>query len=218
MNSTTIEIAWAAGFLEGEGGFVACRNKTSSFTISAVQVQREPLERLLRLFGGHLKGYHRKKYGLIHRWTVNGSHAVSVGFTIFPFMSVKRKAQIVRIVEEWKACPGKNNRWKTECPRGHSYGVFTTFRQLGKRHCVTCYPSYAQYVERENSPRPGTIVKDREYTHPTHCPRGHEYTPENTMINSHTNGRYCRTCANERRRRSFEGDAVTTKTQDETLQ
>ena len=32
----------------------------------------------------------------------------------------------------------------------------------------------------------------------THCPEGHEYTPENTIIDSH--GRSCRTCKRERER------------------
>jgi hypothetical protein len=38
----------------------------------------------------------------------------------------------------------------------------------------------------------------------THCPRGHEYTPENTKLNVGGKGRRCRTCHNEdmRRRRS----------------
>lgn len=37
----------------------------------------------------------------------------------------------------------------------------------------------------------------------THCPQGHEYTPENTIYYSYRNctrGRKCRTCHNEQRR------------------
>lgn len=30
----------------------------------------------------------------------------------------------------------------------------------------------------------------------THCPRGHAYEGDNLMVNKHTGGRYCRTCAN----------------------
>ncbi len=194
------EVYWAAGFLEGEGGFVAGQDN-SAFTISAVQLQREPLERLLRLFGGHLKAYVNKRGTLVHRWTVNGSHAVSVGFVIFSLMSVRRKAQIARLVELWKARPGRNNRWKASCPKGHVYGTVTTFRRLGKRHCIVCYPSYAKYAESENSPKPGTVVKSRAYKHPTHCRNGHAYEGENLMINSHTGSRYCRMCANARRRK-----------------
>lgn len=38
----------------------------------------------------------------------------------------------------------------------------------------------------------------------THCPKGHEYTPENTKPNVGGKGRRCRTCHNEdmRRRRA----------------
>lgn len=35
----------------------------------------------------------------------------------------------------------------------------------------------------------------------THCPQGHEYTPENTHVSASDNGRDCRTCSRERMRR-----------------
>lgn len=37
----------------------------------------------------------------------------------------------------------------------------------------------------------------------THCPQGHEYTPENTVIHSNNGGRICRTCKNEAGRRRY---------------
>jgi len=45
----TLDIAWVAGFLEGEGNFHA--DELRSVSISASQVQRAPLERLQALFG-----------------------------------------------------------------------------------------------------------------------------------------------------------------------
>ena len=142
------EVKWAAGFLEGEGGFVTHQNGTS-FTMSAVQLEREPLERLQRLFGGYLKGYINKRGTLVHRWTVNGAHAIAVGFMIFSDMSLRRKSQIRRMVDGWKMRPGRTNKWKTHCPRGHPYGEAGACTYKKRRYCITCYPSYAALAELE---------------------------------------------------------------------
>ena len=37
----------------------------------------------------------------------------------------------------------------------------------------------------------------------THCPQGHEYTPENTYVYPKTGGRVCRACNRERQRKSY---------------
>lgn len=138
-----VAIAWAAGFLEGEGSFVA---SGSVITISAVQVQRDPLERMQALFGGHLKPYtHKNRPGAPYwRWSLNGSHAVGAAFTIFTFMSPRRREQIHRLVAVWKSRPGRNNLLKTHCPRGHEYTPDNIYvygkaeRRTARRHCLAC--------------------------------------------------------------------------------
>ena len=40
---------------------------------------------------------------------------------------------------------------------------------------------------------------DPNRTYKTHCAKGHEYTPENTLI--HQRGRFCKKCMNEGQRR-----------------
>lgn len=35
----------------------------------------------------------------------------------------------------------------------------------------------------------------------THCPHGHEYTPENTWIRPNDNGKYCKQCKKEHSRK-----------------
>lgn len=64
------------------------------------------------------------------------------------------------------------------------------------RHCVA--PDHLEAVtQRENVLRGGgsTAANVRK----THCPRGHEYTPENTY--AHKGRRYCRACQQETTRR-----------------
>ena len=74
------------------------------------------------------------------------------------------------------------------------------------RHCVN--PTHLEPVTRAENLRRGT--PPRREKNPkcaqwqrtkTHCPRGHEYTPENTyVLPSRPNARYCRTCHREQTR------------------
>lgn len=63
------------------------------------------------------------------------------------------------------------------------------------RHCVN--PNHLEAVTaRENLMRGETIASGKLKLpgfSSTHCPHGHEYTPENTYIRPN-GGRYCRTC------------------------
>jgi hypothetical protein len=85
------------------------------------------------------------------------------------------------------------------------------------RHCVN--PDHLEPVTRAENLRRGT--KPRREKNPkcaqwqrekTHCPRGHEYTPENTYSPpTRPNARYCRTCHLEhtRERRARERQSRT---------
>ena len=100
------DLAWAAGFIEGEGSFlsnITYHNKNSgrayvTFQVSAVQVEQEPLEKLLRIFNfGRIHGpYSRKdnKSQPFYRFSTNsfeGSQAITAA--LWPWLSQKRKQQ-----------------------------------------------------------------------------------------------------------------------------
>ncbi len=88
---------------------------------------------------------------------------------------------------------------KTHCIHGHEYTPENTLvipsprNKTAKvwRGCRTCQME-SLHRRRPRSPRGRNA--DR-----THCPRGHEYTPENTAV--HAGKRSCRTCRNERKRK-----------------
>jgi len=138
-----VDIAWAAGFIEGEGSFTA---HAAAITISAVQVELGPLLRLRDLFCGSIRQYQNRSPGRhqpYNKWALHGSPAVAVAFTLFPFMSAKRRQQIHRMVAMWKGRPGRNNSLKTHCPRGHEYIESNLYRdRKGSRLCKQCYRTY----------------------------------------------------------------------------
>ena len=107
---TTTELAWAAGFLEGEGFFGKASGGVTGFRISCRQNQKEPLEKLQRLFGGWLCAVSTKSNALaktpvIHDWTVSGDRARGIAFTLFTFLSRQRREQI-------KAALSGPNEWR----------------------------------------------------------------------------------------------------------
>jgi hypothetical protein len=65
------------------------------------------------------------------------------------------------------------------------------------RHCVN--PDHLDPVTNRENIRRGILGLDKLSR--THCPKGHEYSPSNT-IRSTTGGRHCRSCHNELNRRA----------------
>jgi len=132
------DIYWAAGFLEGEGSFSGHYWNTA---VLACQMQREPLDRLKKLFGGAIKvnktpsGFSRKH---AHYWSLNGPRGRGLMMTIYSVMSPNRKAQIKKVLDKWRAC-APQNRYKKYCIHGHEFTRANTRpRSGGKRSCRVC--------------------------------------------------------------------------------
>ena len=88
-----LTIGWTAGFLEGEGCFSLNRGKYA--VIDAVQQQREPLERLQKAYGVSIHRHSRGYY----RWTITTHRAVELIRKIWPYMSPKRRVQILKVLK-----------------------------------------------------------------------------------------------------------------------
>lgn len=91
------DIVWAAGFLEGEGSFHSVkRDYPGCVQVSAVQVNRQPLERLLAMFGGTIRTVKRRRaqWNQASVWVATGSRGRGIALTLYPLMSDKRKEQI----------------------------------------------------------------------------------------------------------------------------
>jgi hypothetical protein len=96
------EVAFAAGFYEGEG----CAQHANKNRVNALQViigQKDPeiLYRLREWFGGGI--YQRTNSGAnkitLHVLMISGNRARAFLRQVWPYLSIRRKAQIL------KACP-----------------------------------------------------------------------------------------------------------------
>ena len=107
----------AAGFLEGEGSF----GYYGSPRVSAAQVQKEPLDRLLDLFGGRI--WRRTTMGFsakpIWVWQPSARQSIGVMMTLFSFMSPKRQDEIKCVLEKWKLARLMPTPLSGMCGRGH---------------------------------------------------------------------------------------------------
>lgn len=98
-DATLVDIAWAAGFLEGEGHFrrsFGSRDHYGTEYVAAAQVNLEPLLRLQELFGGSISTKNRTKWGLgyIYQWQVSGHRARVVMKAVAPHLSLRRSEQV----------------------------------------------------------------------------------------------------------------------------
>lgn len=155
--TSTVDIAWAAGFMEGEGSFM--QSRTTPY-LECAQVQREPLERMQAMFGGTVSLFKRKnkgpsgKWNDFYRWTLYGNAAAGLMMTFFVLMSPKRKDQIEKVLLAWKARRyGSHHSSMTECKAGHPYAEGSwTPKGANGRQCKVCMNAYRKaYAQRQLS-------------------------------------------------------------------
>lgn len=102
-----------------------------------------------------------------------------------------------------KADRGRHpNSKKTHCPQGHEYTEENTYRSKRGRHCRACNKGRQQ--KRKDSRARTTPTENGSadsVARPTHCKRGHEWTPENTYMYP-DGSRYCKACNRESKRQT----------------
>ena len=125
-----VDLAWAAGFLEGEGSFTIQSN--GKHYVQAPQVQREPLDRLRAMFGGSICFTSSR----IFRWRLCGPAAAGLMMTLYQWMSPRRREQIRRVLEAWRSRPTAD-RFRTLCRKGHPLTG-----PMGSRRCEPCRREY----------------------------------------------------------------------------
>jgi hypothetical protein len=114
----TNQLYWAAGFLEGEGTFGVYQYPHSKrgvqYAVAAEQVQREPLERLLKIFGGSINnGSTRSGRNRIFRWRCSGERARGIAMTLYTLLSPRRQGQVQKMLSHhWRPYNRRHNGTK----------------------------------------------------------------------------------------------------------
>lgn len=136
-----IDVAWAAGFLEGEGSFY----NYGTPVVTVAQVQREPIERMEKLFGGSsnqriTKGFSGKNGPPqpIWVWKAPAYRSIEIMMTVYSLMSPKRQSEIKDAIEKWKAARPFKRKGFHLCARGHRMTEDNQFRSAGRMWCRAC--------------------------------------------------------------------------------
>ena len=129
------EINWAAGFLEGEGYFGF---DTDHPRIIAGQVQRWPVDLLMRYFGGTIRLTHTRKHPF-YLWVLSGHRAIGLMMTLYNLLSPKRQDKIRFVFSEWKS-RRPAFRYRRACSKGHEYTKHNTISIKSRigRGCRIC--------------------------------------------------------------------------------
>ena len=141
MALSSLDIAWAAGFYEGEGciGFYG-----NTLMLRVGQVQKEPLERLQRMFGGSIYLQQRKdpNHKPIWRWTLSTRKAAQAAMTLLALLSPRRTKQVKEALTIWKKAPTPESPrpggQKTLCVNGHEFSERPRFDYKGHKVCFIC--------------------------------------------------------------------------------
>ena len=94
----TVDVAYAAGFFDGEGN-VSNKYNGDHLQANVAQNERLPLEWLQVLFGGHIYKTGGKR-ATCYKWAVNGHEAYKFLDVILPFLMVK-EAEVKEVMEKW---------------------------------------------------------------------------------------------------------------------
>ncbi|HEY5868696.1 MAG TPA: hypothetical protein VI542_24575 [Candidatus Tectomicrobia bacterium] len=100
-----IDIAWASGFVEGEGYF-SFNHSYPAIVIRQCNV--ECLEKLQSLFDGRISSCQMSSLGRqpVFEWVLGGQKGIALTMSIYPLLSAKRQEQARKIIDGWKKLRG----------------------------------------------------------------------------------------------------------------
>lgn len=147
MKTNNLRIAWAAGFIDGEGCISvqdctargASRRQFQGF-VDVAQTKPAPLDELVRLLGGRVRPYREDFY-----WRLYGVSAAAAVRRILPYMIGKR--QQAELLLEFTALKGTRGRRRSDATVARMAEICALFRVLNARR-----PRHAERLS-EGAPR-----------------------------------------------------------------
>jgi hypothetical protein len=137
------ELAWAAGFLDGEGsvGLHERRRPGKRLTFQAAQVSPVPLRRLQAALGGRIHGPYgpyQSNHQPYYLWFLDGFERVQAAVAmVWPFLSSPKRDQATRVLREWnRNHDARRAYWRCGHPR--TFETTYTTPSSGIERCHLC--------------------------------------------------------------------------------
>lgn len=137
--SIQIELAWAAGFFDGEGSTSFNLKDTRSLNMSISQVEYQPLRRFQLAIGDIGTIYWHNRIHILRLYNRNALVALQ---KLYPYLSEPKRNQLINALLHIALKPVKKpngNKRKEYCLRGHKFsetGVYVD--RKGRRECLVC--------------------------------------------------------------------------------
>jgi hypothetical protein len=160
MNRRSLNIAWLAGVVEGEG-YVS--SQRGSPTIRVSMTDKDVIDRIAGLWKVKVTGPYQPKGRAKQVWTaaVNGYSAIGWMMTLYRFLGDRRRAACRTSIELWNAAYGHAR--KVRGPDGAVLpAVCHPERPLHARQmCRQCYGQKHMAAWRARTGRNGTYYRNR---------------------------------------------------------
>ena len=145
MSVSSIDIAWLAGLVEGEGCF---KNNGSTPSIVVQMTDQDVIQKIANLFNTKIMGPYgpyaaQKQPTYIAQYS--GKAAVGWMMTLYNLLGERRKAKIEELLNQWKKRQTVNPNRKSACHSDEPY--------FAKNLCRKCYmKKYHEDKKNAHSP------------------------------------------------------------------
>ncbi len=120
MEPSALDLAYAAGILDGEGSVVLTRNRKNRWPSPQVSISSNDYELMLWLrerFGGSVVKTHPRKpeHAVSYEWKVTDRKALGFLTLVRPYLVIERKkVRADLLLEAYLACTPRNGRYTDE--------------------------------------------------------------------------------------------------------
>ena len=155
MERTIADIAWCAGFYEGEGTIVYGANNKGPLRIKISSTDRDVLELMAKRSGvGGVSGpYSPKGFGKkpFFQWAANGHAAADLLRDMLPLLGERRSARVLEKVALWEQRPLRSAVDRDAMRADRVAGM--TYEDIGRKHGVSHAHAYQICRDGKRAPR-----------------------------------------------------------------